>query len=1055
MSKNKNPKVKIEVDAKELERVFKSLTGSLKKLDKSMKKVTESANKASTAMKNMGKKGEDAGVDVNKGAKKGSKGLSGMMINLLRTRAGFVVLGLIAKQTFDIIIGNALRSHREAKKLGGQVDRLAAEIRTITGERGSRLPLIGQLMELSNQFGQTYETMAKAKYDIVSGGFTDAADSAHLLEVASKSAVAGVSEVGTTAKVIVQSLRAYGESAEKATEFSDTLFKTIKLGITTMPELAGSIGRVTPIAKIAGLSFDELGASMAILTARGLKTTEAATSLRALLKALISPSSDTGEALADLGVTMDAGFTQAMIRLGEAGAEGDRVLAQIFNNTRAQMGVFSLAADNASLLIDAMAEFGEKEGSMQSAFDEVASSIGQVNKKQEQYIANFEKMKGLGAGAGAERSLEIVIKGLSGLSKEAYVYETVLSNLKSASEAYATVIAEQAKVQVNKQMALQILKTKELRSLMETYGSSLPEVVIDLMALEEAQAKLNIQLAEAGKEWDGLKKAQDASGDEKPLFDKAQLDGLIKQTERFNEEFLSGTEGIDEYGAKFKGFLEELKSDLDSGVLDSPMGGLSPEALKATWDAFVKQGHTLPTEELTKILAQKLTDAQKDATELAGKKLQGLGVDINQLIFSEGKLSIEGLSVEAIAGNIQAMIQEIGDSATDKIAFNWDKVLGLSKTGSWGDLFTYLKTAKEDIAAFDEEAKETEGMESLLKQVNKLRDSFNLLAGAKWTIGDAPDLSALEAQMRAFADTVEGFDAQAIDDIFAAMVQEGEGAEEVLRALVEVWRQLKGEIESSPIESDWAKSIERASEQAGEVIKDTLSTAFVDSIWEAENQGEAMHALFENMKKQVVKIGAEIVVSHIANRVKMLFADKAADAQSVMSAEGAMAAKVAINAKETASNVMSAISGFFKAHASVPFIGAALAGAAIAVMMSALSGGGDGGGGKAYKMAKGGVIPGFADGGMIVPRTGQAGLDSVPIMSMPGEGVIKRNTMQRLEAFLGSAESASAMSVESIGGGGQPMMVNFNVARPQSASDSVSMARTVGRMTREYNRRIL
>jgi len=279
MTKNK-AQVEIKVDAKELKKVFDNLFQTLNKLDKSLQKVSASAEKASKSMKNMGKKGEDAGNKVKKGADKGKKGMGSLMVSILRTRAGFVVLGLIAKQAFDIIIGKALRSHREAKKLGGQVDRLAAEIRTITGKRGSRLPLIGQLMELSNQFGQTYEAMAKAKYDIVSGGFTDAADSAHLLEIASKGAVAGVSDVGTTAKLLVQSLRAYGATASEAEEFSDTLFKTIKLGITTMPELAGSIGRVTPIARVAGLSFDELGASMAILTARGLKTTEAATSLR-------------------------------------------------------------------------------------------------------------------------------------------------------------------------------------------------------------------------------------------------------------------------------------------------------------------------------------------------------------------------------------------------------------------------------------------------------------------------------------------------------------------------------------------------------------------------------------------------------------------------------------------------------------------------------------------------------------------------------------------------------------------------------------------------------
>ena len=95
-----------------------------------------------------------------------------------------------------------------------------------------------------------------------------------------------------------------------------------------------------------------------------------------------------------------------------------------------------------------------------------------------------------------------------------------------------------------------------------------------------------------------------------------------------------------------------------------------------------------------------------------------------------------------------------------------------------------------------------------------------------------------------------------------------------------------------------------------------------------------------------------------------------------------------------------------------------------------------------------------AAAGMMIPSTGQAGLDSVPFIGMPGEGVIKRNTMQRLERFLSSSESSSAMGIQPIGGG-SPMMVNFNIARPQSASDSVGMARTVSRMTREYNRRVM
>ena len=980
MANIKDIGVKVRVDAKDVDRL-------MKRLEASMKKTEKAALKTSAAMDKMGKKGKVAGDKVADGAKKGKNSLGKMAVQLLRTRAGFVVLGLIAKQAFDIIIGNALRAHRESKKLGGTVDRLAAEIRTITGERGSRLPLIGQLMELSNQFGQTFESMAKAKYDIVSGGFLDAADSAHILEISAKAAVAGVSDVGTTAKVLVQSLRAYGKSAEEAEEFADTLFKTIKLGITTMPELAGSIGRVTPIAKIAGLSFDELGAAMSILTAKGLKTTEAATSLRALLKALISPSSDTGKALADLGVTMDAGFTQAMIRLGEAGSEGEAVLAELFNNIRAQMGVFTLASDNASLFVKTMEEFGDKKGSMVSAFDEVASTIDQLNKKQEQYIANYKKMKGLGAGEGAERSLEIIKEGLGSLGREAFIYETVLANLKSGAEAYATVLKEQALVKVSEGMSLQILKSQETSKWYEILGPQASDVTVETLALADAQRELAERLAEANKEWVKLNRRES-----KPRLDKAVMARMSDRIAAFNTKWASSGKSVKEYNVAFKALMADMKKGaLVSTEIAPPVDGLGDfKAILINdideFNAILASGITLPSPEVESILLQAFVLANNSKTIAAAK---ALGVDMEEAIWKDGMLAEGATGPSELSSQMVAMVNKSVAEFEENVkgverGVTLTKIVGLAKDGDWDAVKAQLADMAQSVidakAAIKQENKEAANLVRLGEQADAVRDKFNLLAGSKWFVVEPDvDIEKLRIKMEKFALSA-GMASSDINDLYNAMVQGGGLPAEILEYLKQLMDELGDKTKDTKKEmAGW----EKATEKIGNAIGDNIGRGMADIAAGTQSMREA----FSRMKEAIIADITRIIV-------KMMVLE-----------------------------ALTHITGFTFAQ------------------------------GGELPMAKGGSLP-KAAAGMMIPSTGQAGLDSVPFIGMPGEGVIKRNTMQRLERFLSSSESSSAMGIQPIGGG-SPMMVNFNIARPQSASDSVGMARTVSRMTREYNRRVM
>src|SRR3972149_5817668 len=123
-----------------------------------------------------------------------------------------------------------------------------------------------ETVRMAQTFGQSFDALGKARYDIVSSGFTNITDAMKLLEASNVAAVAGISSVATAADLLTTSLNAYGLGVDQATYVNDIWFQTVKLGKIEFGELASSIGTVLPSAKVAGVSLEEVGAALATLT---------------------------------------------------------------------------------------------------------------------------------------------------------------------------------------------------------------------------------------------------------------------------------------------------------------------------------------------------------------------------------------------------------------------------------------------------------------------------------------------------------------------------------------------------------------------------------------------------------------------------------------------------------------------------------------------------------------------------------------------------------------------------------------------------------------------
>lgn len=198
-----------------------------------------------------------------------------------------------------------------------------------------------EIRRMSVEFGESTETLAKGLYDILSAS-VPAEQALSVLAVSAKAAKAGLTDTGTAADAITTVLNSYGLAADRAADVSDLLFSVVKRGKTTFAELAPNIGKVASVASTAGLSLEELGATIAVLTRSGVKTERAMTAVAAIISTFLKPSAEGAEAARELGFELNAATLQSeglrgvLERMASLPADA---LAEIFPNVEALRGI--------------------------------------------------------------------------------------------------------------------------------------------------------------------------------------------------------------------------------------------------------------------------------------------------------------------------------------------------------------------------------------------------------------------------------------------------------------------------------------------------------------------------------------------------------------------------------------------------------------------------------------------------------------------------------------------------------------------------------------------
>ena len=130
------------------------------------------------------------------------------------------VLGLVTVATAGLAFRGAVRQ-------ASNFETAIAEIATIVDTTTTSIDTLADAVQRQSRlFGQDQTTQARALYNIISAGATDAGSAIALLNASNRLAEAGITDVATASRVLSGTLNAYALDASEVTDISDTVSYT-------------------------------------------------------------------------------------------------------------------------------------------------------------------------------------------------------------------------------------------------------------------------------------------------------------------------------------------------------------------------------------------------------------------------------------------------------------------------------------------------------------------------------------------------------------------------------------------------------------------------------------------------------------------------------------------------------------------------------------------------------------------------------------------------------------------------------------------------------------
>ena len=303
------------------------------------------------------------------------RGLQGAQKALANFNNFAVEVGRAAAAAISAV---AVVSVREA----AQFESSFAKIQGLVGlSKAETDELQAAALALGPAYGTSANEAAEALFFITSAGLRGA-EATEVLEAAAIGAAIGLGDMGALANAATAAMNTYGPSLLSGTEAVDALAEAVKLGQFAPEELAGSLGRVIPIAAELGVSFQETTGLIAALTRGGLNASEAVTGVRGAMQAFLKPTKEAADMMAQYGFTSQEvsdsieseGFLATLVKLRDAFGDNEEDFSRVIGSIEGLSAAFSLTGANIETNTDIIAQATDGIGIMGDALDIVSET---------------------------------------------------------------------------------------------------------------------------------------------------------------------------------------------------------------------------------------------------------------------------------------------------------------------------------------------------------------------------------------------------------------------------------------------------------------------------------------------------------------------------------------------------------------------------------------------------------------------------------------------------------------------------------------------------------
>lgn len=312
-----------------------------------------------------------------KGVEEGAKGASNTMLDFMKNTVKFTV----GFQGVTALLSKGRQALGDIMRGVMDFDYAWQDVTTLVDDSDRVLAGMDQrILDMAGPLGNATE-LTRAYWLAISSG-VDASKGLYAVEQAAKAAKGGQAELNTTLDVGTTVINAYGMKVEDLPHVYDILFEANKRAKTSIDLLSRSYGDVVGTFAVVGGSFEELNASVVSLTLGGVKTSQAMTSMKAVISNIAKPTKEASDTADRLGLKFDiaalkskgwAGFLQELTEKVQGDAQAQ---ADLFGSVDAFNAIAVMTSKQGiKRYTDALEGMGTATGNTQKAFDKQMESF--------------------------------------------------------------------------------------------------------------------------------------------------------------------------------------------------------------------------------------------------------------------------------------------------------------------------------------------------------------------------------------------------------------------------------------------------------------------------------------------------------------------------------------------------------------------------------------------------------------------------------------------------------------------------------------------------------